>query len=65
MCNVGGDVWIHSNVVLSLLAPAYSKNSPSFQFCAPTATLSVNNLYIIYTNMNTPTNDIMLPIELI
>lgn len=65
VCIAGGELCIHSSVVLSLLAPAYSKNSPSFQFCAATGTPSVNNRYTTTQNTITPTSDTILPIELI
>lgn len=55
---------MNSNVKLDVASALVSKNSPSTHTCDVTGTPSVNNLTITYTNINTPTNDIILPNEL-
>jgi len=60
----GGAACAHSKEETPIVSLLVTKNSLNSQLFAATGILSVNNLYIIYKNKNTPIKDNRLPKEL-
>jgi hypothetical protein len=61
----GGDVCNHSKLETTSVSFNAVNNSDVFQGLEGAVLFAANASKITYTNINTPTNDIKLPIELI